>query len=221
LKRGFLLKYEYKPKARKDGGITSFGIVMMRIRRWLSRNTPAVIATIVLLSAAALIGYYMVPQLLSQDAGQQSSETPLIILPALFTSGYTKVDIDADYYEDQGVVTLTSGCKQIVADVEAYQAQSIMLGLEGMIGSRPNSHDLVVDTFRAYGIDVLMVKIDEVRNDTYYGRMMLRKGNDIETLSVRPSDATAIAVRVDAPVYMNSTILYEYGEDICGNNSSQ
>jgi bifunctional DNase/RNase len=216
-----VLKYEYKPKTRKPGGVGSMGIALLKIRKWLSRKWTFTIALVLLLALAAAFGYYVMAPSLYPIVMPQSSGNPLIIVPALFTSGYTQVKVDADYFQDQGVVTLTSGCKQIVADVEASQAQSIKMGLEGIVGPRPNSHDIVADSFRSYGIEVLMVKIDEVRNDTYFGRIMLRRGNDLETLEARPSDATAIAVRMAAPIYINSTILYEYGDDICSENATR
>jgi len=122
----------------------------------------------------------------------------ILALPELLTTDYTQVSVDADVVNGIGVVVLTGGCKQIIANTEAGQAESIAFGL--------------VENF---GIKVNMLKIVEVRNGTFIGRFVLQKGKNIVSLDVRPSDGTAIAVRVGAPIYVKDSLLEEFGEDIC------
>jgi len=76
-------------------------------------------------------------------------------------------------------------------------------------------YDVIRDIFENYGIKVLMVKINEVKNNTFIGRLYVQKDNKILALDVRPSDATAIALRMGAPIYMNTTLIKEYGHYIC------
>jgi len=143
------------------------------------------------------------------------SRSTVAIIPELFTYGYSQVAIDAGMDNEGGIVTLTSGCRQIRAHVEPAQAESIYTGIEGIVNPRPNAHDIVADAFNNLGIEVLMVKVTELRNQTFYGKIILRNGNRIASLDARPSDATAIAVRMHVPVYVKTQLLEENGEKIC------
>ena len=139
----------------------------------------------------------------------------ILTLPELLPTGYELVEVDAAVVDGEGVVTLTSGCKQIVAHTEPEQADSIAAGLEGYVGERPNTHDLMKDAFESLGITVHMLKITEVRDGTFIGKLIVQKGKAIASLDCRPSDGTALAVRMDAPIYINPGLLEEYGENIC------
>ena len=143
------------------------------------------------------------------------SKNPVVVITDLLTYGYSQVAIDASMDNEGGVITLTSGCRQIRAHVEPAQAESIYTGIEGIVNPRPNAHDIVADAFNNLGIEVLMVKVTDMRNQTFYGKIILRNGNRIASLDARPSDATAIAVRMHVPVYVKTQLLEENGEKIC------
>jgi bifunctional DNase/RNase len=138
-----------------------------------------------------------------------------ILFPELWTYGYEEVKVSAEVIGDEGIITLTSDCYQIVAHTEASQAESIKNGLEGKIAFRPNSHDLIKAAFNNFGIEVLMVKITEVKNNTLFGKLILRQNGKILSLDSRPSDATAIAVRTNSPIYVKTELLQEFGKKIC------
>jgi len=145
----------------------------------------------------------------------KAEKAQLIFFPEAWTIGYEKVKVDAEIVDNNGIVTLTSGCYQILAYTEASQAESIKNGLEGKISFRPNAHDLIKATFDNLGIEVVMVKITELKNNTFFGKIILRQGNKILSLDSRPSDGTAIAVRTNSPIYVNSELLKEFGKKIC------
>lgn len=135
-------------------------------------------------------------------------------LPELSTLGYSQVSISADVVENRGVITLTGDCYQVTAYTEVTQAESIADGLAGRIGFRPNTHDLMKSMFDGLGIQVIMVKIVEIRNNTYIGKLILRQGNRVLSLDSRPSDGTALAVRTNSPIYMKEDLL-KAGKYIC------
>ena len=137
------------------------------------------------------------------------------LIPSLMTLDYQRVDLDVIYSETQGVVLLTSDCSQIRAFVEPDEAQSIYRGINNIIVARPNAHDIAADAFDGFGIKVIMVKISDVRDGSFYGTLVLEQGKRIYELEARPSDATAIAVRTGAPIYVKNKVLEDYGEDIC------
>ena len=147
----------------------------------------------------------------------KKSEYPISpsILKELSTEGYTKVSVDAQVVGNNGIVRLRGGCYQLIAYTEPTQAYSIMKGLEGKIDFRPNTHDLIKSIFDELGIKVLLVKIVDLRNNTFIGEMIIQQGNKIINLDSRPSDATAIAVRYGIPIYIKTKLLKENGEYIC------
>jgi bifunctional DNase/RNase len=211
--KGIILKYEYKPKKRPGHTVESLNL--RKARSFLSRNRNIVLAisAILIVSAAAYVNLGFAGDIFGQNGND------LVVIPELFVSGYTKVEVAADVVGDEGMVTLTSGCRQILAYVEPYQAQSIQMGLRGVFNDRPNTHDIATDAFQGFGIQVLMVKIDSVSNGTYFGKLILRMGNTIQSLDARPSDATAIAIRMGAPIYVKNDVMQEFADDICTNQT--
>ena len=182
------MKYKYSPHRKKFSSTLKFAAV--------AAVSVAVVVIVVL---------YVQGQL----------PVPMPIITGLSTAGYEQVVVDAALVNGYGIVGLESECYQLIANVEGYQAESIIAGLEGIVPERPNSHDIVVDAFNNLGIEVLMVKITDAKNDTFYGNIILRNGNRIASLDARPSDATAIAVRMNVPIYVKEEVMKEYGEYIC------
>ena len=126
-----------------------------------------------------------------------------------------EVEPDARVLGEFGVVSLTGGCYSLTANTEAEQAESIFNGLNKIVGVRPGTHDLMKDAFENLEIKVVMVKIVELRNDTFIGRLILQSGNRVADLDSRPSDGISIAVRTDAPIYVKEDLMKEQGTYIC------
>ncbi|NIO19304.1 MAG: hypothetical protein GTN76_00795, partial [Candidatus Aenigmarchaeota archaeon] len=106
-------------------------------------------------------------------------------------------------------------CLKLAIATTEQQTYSIASGLGDATGIRPNTHDLMKDTFELYSIEVLMVKVDDFRDGTYYAKLLLRQGNKILNLDSRPSDAIAVAVRFQKPVYVKNGIMESLGVGIC------
>ena len=142
-------------------------------------------------------------------------------LPDLSTTGYVLVKPEATVVNDViGVVSLTSDCYLLTANTEAGQAEAINDGLNNIIRERPMTHDLMKDMLTSLNVEVLMVKIVDIRNttssnNTFIGRLILKKDNQVLNLDSRPSDGIAIAVRTDAPIYIKEDLLKQQGKYIC------
>ena len=137
-------------------------------------------------------------------------------IPDLSTTGYSKVDkIDVFVLQDVGVIRLYSGCYEITAYTEKQQAESIHEAITGKQSFRPNIHDLFADTIKGFGMKVLMVKIVDLKNNTYMGRIIIKNDGKIMSLDCKPSDGTAIALRVGAPIYIKDSLLTSQGKYIC------
>lgn len=131
------------------------------------------------------------------------------------TKGFVAVKPSADIVDEKGVVALTGNCYSVVAGTDTNQAESIINGIKRVTGERPNTHEIMRDVFQALDIELVMVKITGLEGDNYIGRMIIQQGNTILSLDSRPSDGIAIAVRTNATIYFNETLMKERGEKIC------
>lgn len=116
---------------------------------------------------------------------------------------------------NENEIYLTSGCSSLVMSTTPEQIWSIRLGLGNVTVPRPLTHDLVKDVFDLFGMEVIMVKVEKLENSTYYARLFLRQGNKILNLDSRPSDAIAVAVRYDKPVFVKKGLMESAGRNIC------
>ncbi len=104
-----------------------------------------------------------------------------------------------------------NGNRRLPIIIGAYEAQSIALELEKIQPPRPMTHDLLRDTFEALGAEVVDVVIDELRDGTFFAKIRYVQNGEEGQIDSRPSDAIALAVRVDAPVYVSPSVLEEAG----------
>ncbi|MEM7821556.1 MAG: DUF151 domain-containing protein [Candidatus Aenigmatarchaeota archaeon] len=141
----------------------------------------------------------------------------IIEIKELSTIGFVEVGVSVNVSETEGIISLSDGCREIYMSIDTSQAISIENGMNRIIKIRPNTHDLMNDLLEGFGIKVLMVKIVEMRDNTYFSKLILRKGNVILSLDSRPSDAIAIAARTSymVPIYVKEDLLEEYGKKIC------
>ena len=103
------------------------------------------------------------------------------------------------------------GNRRLPIIIGAFEAQAIALELEKIQPPRPMTHDLLRDSLEAVGAEVMDVVIDELREGTFFAKIRYVHDGDEGQLDSRPSDAVALAVRVDAPIYVAPTVMEEAG----------
>ena len=97
------------------------------------------------------------------------------------------------------------------------EAAAIAFSLDGVEPPRPLTHDLACTLVREFGSELTRVVLTELRDTTFYADLHLARpgagGDDEEPMvvSARPSDAVALAVRTDAPIYAEEELLDEAG----------
>ncbi|CAN5446558.1 bifunctional nuclease family protein [soil metagenome] len=101
------------------------------------------------------------------------------------------------------------------------EAKAIALALEGVTTPRPMSHDLLRDLVAALGATVTRIVVTELRESTFYAEIELRTGDDVRRVSSRPSDAIALAVRVDAPILASTDVLDDAANPVAGEPEEQ
>jgi uncharacterized protein len=103
------------------------------------------------------------------------------------------------------------GSRRLPIIIGAFEAQAIALELEKIQPPRPMTHDLLRDLFDAVEADVTDVVIDDLREGTFFAKIRYVAGGKEHQLDARPSDAVALAVRADAPIYVIAAVLEEAG----------
>ncbi len=87
------------------------------------------------------------------------------------------------------------------------EAAAIAYALQGVPMPRPMTHDLIRDIVSALDVSVERVVITELRSSTYFAELQLRRGRDLTVVSSRPSDAVAVAVRTNSPLYVADDLM--------------
>lgn len=91
------------------------------------------------------------------------------------------------------------------------ETSSLTLVLEKTAIARPMTHDLMAQMMESLGASLLRVEIVALVEDTYMANLVMRKGEQVQVLDCRPSDALALAVRLDAPIFVAQSILDQVG----------
>ena len=87
------------------------------------------------------------------------------------------------------------------------EATAIASELEGIKFSRPMTHDLLKEVIELMDVKVNKVEVCDLKNNTYYALIHItHKGKDI-TIDARPSDALALSLRVDAPIFVAEEVI--------------
>ena len=88
-----------------------------------------------------------------------------------------------------------------------FEADAITLQLQGMEAPRPLTHDLLKNVLETLGGEVQYVVINGLEKNTYYARITLELDDETLEIDSRPSDAIALAVRVNAPIYVADEVM--------------
>lgn len=92
-----------------------------------------------------------------------------------------------------------------------YEAEAIQYALHDMEIARPLTHDLLKNVIHRLGARVLRVEVVDLRDNVFYGNIVLEKDGHIVEVDSRPSDAIALAVRVHVPIYVAEHVLEAAG----------
>lgn len=91
--------------------------------------------------------------------------------------------------------------------VGVYEANAIALEIEKVATPRPMTHDLIKNLLYGLETQVRKVVVSELRDDTFYAVIWMEKDGRIISVDSRPSDALALALRVDCPIFVDETVM--------------
>jgi len=91
--------------------------------------------------------------------------------------------------------------------VGVYEANAIALEIERVQTPRPMTHDLIKNVLLGLNATVKKVVVTDLRDDTFYALIWLDRNGSSITIDSRPSDALALALRTDAPIFVEEEVL--------------
>jgi bifunctional DNase/RNase len=91
--------------------------------------------------------------------------------------------------------------------VGVSEAQAIALEMEKVSTPRPMTHDLIKNVLTGLEAQVHKVVVTELREDTFYAVIWLERSGEVVSIDSRPSDALALALRVDCPIFVDDLVL--------------
>lgn len=98
--------------------------------------------------------------------------------------------------------------------IGSAEADAIAIKLSNVATPRPLTHDLMCSLIKGLGGRVLSAVIDSMQEDTFFAKLVVEVGQKQSEFDCRPSDAIAVVVRAEAPIYVESSILDEFGISI-------
>lgn len=101
----------------------------------------------------------------------------------------------------------SEGPRRLPIVIGTPEAQSIAIIMEKITPPRPLSHDLMVTTFAALGVELLDVYIYKFENGAFYAELTLQQDENQYKIDSRTSDGVALAIRTGAPIYTTEEIM--------------
>ena len=93
-----------------------------------------------------------------------------------------------------------------------FEATCIEKRVKGVSAPRPLTHDLLSDTIELLGGELQDIFISELRDHTYFAKLRIRHEGELIEVDSRPSDAIAVAVTVNVPIYVSEDVIDEVGQ---------
>jgi bifunctional DNase/RNase len=91
--------------------------------------------------------------------------------------------------------------------VGVYEANAIALEIEKVTTPRPMTHDLIKNLLLGLETQVHKIVVNELRDDTFFAVIWMEREGKVISMDSRPSDALAIALRLDCPIYVEEEVL--------------
>jgi bifunctional DNase/RNase len=100
-----------------------------------------------------------------------------------------------------------NGARRLPIIIGAFEAQAIALEMERIKPPRPLTHDLLKVLIDNLGANVIEIIVNELKENTFFAKIVLESSGLTNEIDARPSDAIALAVRTDAPIFVSEVVM--------------
>ena len=91
--------------------------------------------------------------------------------------------------------------------VGVFEANAIAVQIENTAPPRPMTHDLLKNIFLGFEVRVDKIIVNDLKDDTFYALICVERDGQMMTIDSRPSDALALALRMDCPIFVDEQVL--------------
>jgi len=120
-----------------------------------------------------------------------------------------KLGIDLVTHDPVVILKDMDGSHYLPILIGPFEATAIALALEGAPVPRPLSHDLMRNILESLDTSLEQVIIHDIKDSTFFAKLILRTDGDLQEIDARPSDGIALALRMQAPIYVSDKIVLE------------
>lgn len=120
-----------------------------------------------------------------------------------------KLGIDLLTHEPVVILKAVDGMHFLPILIGPFEAAAISHVLEGSRAPRPLSHDLLLSAIETLDGTLEQVVIHDIRESTFFAKLVVRTGGELKEIDARPSDGIALALRAKAPIYVTDKIVLE------------
>lgn len=107
-----------------------------------------------------------------------------------------------------------NGNRRLPIIIDGYQARAIALEMENIKPNRPMTHDLIVTIAKTFGIELKEVLITDLKEGIFFARLVFEFENDKYEIDSRTSDAVAVGVRFQVPIFTTEAVLAQAGIEV-------
>lgn len=118
-----------------------------------------------------------------------------------------KLGIDLLTHDPVVILKDLEGKRHLPILIGPFEATAIALALEGTQVPRPLSHDLMKSIIEALDARVERIVIDDIKENTFYAKVVLQHAGEALEIDARPSDSIALALRTNAPIFVSEQII--------------
>jgi len=105
------------------------------------------------------------------------------------------------------VILKDGGSNVLPIWVGVYEANAIALEIEKVSTPRPMTHDLIRNLLIGFGAGIKKVVVNELKDDTFFAVIWVDRDGELMSVDSRPSDALALALRLDCPIFVDESVL--------------
>jgi bifunctional DNase/RNase len=120
-----------------------------------------------------------------------------------------KLGIDLLTHDPVVILKDLDGKRYLPILIGPFEATAIALALEGTPVPRPLSHDLMRTIIESMQATLEQIVIYDIKDSTFFAKLLVRQNGDTREIDARPSDGIALALRMQAPIYVSDKIVLE------------
>jgi len=120
-----------------------------------------------------------------------------------------KLGIDLLTHDPVVILKDLEGKRYLPILIGPFEATAIALALEGTQVPRPLSHDLMRTMLESLHASLEQIVIHDIKDSTFFAKLIVRSNGDTQEIDARPSDCIALALRMQAPIYVSDKIVLE------------